>query len=129
VAWTVFARSNPIQGTDICVCVFSEFVLFSVLVAALWRAVHSSKEPCRPYEKDYGTKEEARAQQKAVVRLMNESMKFDWVNKICYLLICFTTPSEVYVLEDEYDDELGEMQKVAVVVCLTVLSQYFETSQ
>jgi hypothetical protein len=58
-AWTVFARSNsgivgsnPTQGMDICVCVYSAFVLSSVQVAALRRADHSSKESYRLCKKD-----------------------------------------------------------------------------
>jgi hypothetical protein len=50
-AWTVFARSdagivglNPNQDMDICVCVYSMFVLCCVQVAALWRADPPSKE-------------------------------------------------------------------------------------
>jgi hypothetical protein len=76
-AWTVFARSkagivgsNPTQGMDVCVCVYSVFVLFFVQVAALRRADHSSKESYRLCKKDYGTEEEARAQQRAVGPLM-----------------------------------------------------------
>jgi hypothetical protein len=53
-AWTVFARSNagivgsnPAQGIDVCVCVYSVFVLSCVYVAALRRADHSSKESFR----------------------------------------------------------------------------------
>jgi hypothetical protein len=72
-AWTVFSRSNtgivgsnPIQCTDVCVCVYSVFVLSCVYVAALWRADHSSKESYRLCKEDYETEEEARAQQRAV---------------------------------------------------------------
>jgi hypothetical protein len=59
-AWTVFARSNagivgsnPTQGMDVCVCVYSAFVLSCVLVAALRRTDHSSKESYRLCKKDY----------------------------------------------------------------------------
>jgi hypothetical protein len=55
------------------VCVFSVFVLFCVQVAALRRADHSSKESYRLCKKDYGTEEEARAQQRAVESLMHEN--------------------------------------------------------
>jgi hypothetical protein len=41
----VFARSNvgiigsnPNQGMDVCVCVYSVFVLFCMQLATLWRA-------------------------------------------------------------------------------------------
>jgi hypothetical protein len=43
-----------------------------VYVAALRRADHSSKEFYRLYKKDYGTEEEARAQQRTVEPSMNE---------------------------------------------------------
>jgi hypothetical protein len=52
--WTVFARwntwivgSNPTRGVDVCVCVYSVFVLSCVWVAALWRADPPSMESCR----------------------------------------------------------------------------------
>jgi hypothetical protein len=61
---------------DVCVCVYS--VLSCLLVAALRRADHSSKESYRPCKKDYETDEEDRAQQRAVEPLINE-----WMNEIC----------------------------------------------
>jgi hypothetical protein len=99
-AWIVFARSkagivdsNPTQGMDVCVCVYSVFVLYCVYAAALRRAGHSSKA-----QKDYETDEEARVQQRAVDSLMNEWMKFDMlldkrntlnrVKVICIRLSC-----------------------------------------
>jgi hypothetical protein len=67
-AWTVFVRSNarivgssPAPGKDVCVCVYSVFVLVCVYVAALRRADHSSKKSYRLCKKDYETEEEARA--------------------------------------------------------------------
>jgi hypothetical protein len=39
--------SNPTQGMDVCVFVYSVFVLPCVQVAALRRADHSSKESYR----------------------------------------------------------------------------------
>jgi hypothetical protein len=63
-AWTVFARSkagvvgsNPTQGMDVCVCVYSVFVLSCVQVAALRQADHSSKESYRLCKKDYESEE------------------------------------------------------------------------
>jgi hypothetical protein len=57
---------------DVCVCVFSVFVLSCVYVAALRRADHSSKESYHLRKKDYETEEEAGAQQTAVEPLINE---------------------------------------------------------
>jgi hypothetical protein len=84
-AWTVFAQSNagivgsnPTQGMDVCVCVYSVFVLSCVQVAALRRADHSSKQSyllCKKYDE---TEEEARAQQRAVEPLMNECIVMKW---------------------------------------------------
>jgi hypothetical protein len=54
------------------VCVYSVFVLSYVQVAALRRPDHASVEPYRLRKNDYETEEEARAQQRAVERLMNE---------------------------------------------------------
>jgi hypothetical protein len=64
--------SNPNQGMDVCVCVYSGFVLSCVQVAALRLSDHPSKEFYRLRKKDYETEEEARAQQRAVEPLMNE---------------------------------------------------------
>jgi hypothetical protein len=50
--------SNTTQGMDVCVCVYSVFVLFCVLVAALRRADPPSKETYRLCKKDYGSEEE-----------------------------------------------------------------------
>jgi hypothetical protein len=64
-AWIIFSRSNagtvgsnPIQGMDVCVYVYSVFVLSCVWVAALERAHHSSKESYYLCKKDYETEEE-----------------------------------------------------------------------
>jgi hypothetical protein len=80
-AWIVFAPlnagimvSNPTQGMDVCVCIYSVSVLSCVYVAALWRADHSSKESYCLCKKDYKTEEEARAQQRAVEPVMNKWM-------------------------------------------------------
>jgi hypothetical protein len=50
-AWTVFTRSNSdvvgsnsTWGMDVCVCVYSVFVLPCMLIATLRRADHSFKE-------------------------------------------------------------------------------------
>jgi hypothetical protein len=58
--------SNPTQSMDVCVCVYSVFVLFYVQVSALRWADHSSKKSYRLCKKDYGTEEEAGAKQKLV---------------------------------------------------------------
>jgi hypothetical protein len=57
-AWTVFAHlnarvmgSNPTRGIDVCVYVYSVFVLSSVYVAASRRADHPSKVSYRPSKK------------------------------------------------------------------------------
>jgi hypothetical protein len=63
---------NPTRGMDICMYVYSVFVFSCVLVTALRRTDHSSKESYRLCKKDYGTEEEARAQQRAVEPLMDE---------------------------------------------------------
>jgi hypothetical protein len=51
-AWTVYAHSNagivgsyPTQGMDVCVCVYSVFVLFCVQVEALRRADPRPRSP------------------------------------------------------------------------------------
>jgi hypothetical protein len=64
--------SNSTQGMDVCVCVYSVFVLFCVYVAAFRRADPPSKESYRLCKKDYETEEKARAQQRVVEPLMNE---------------------------------------------------------
>jgi hypothetical protein len=71
--WTVFARSNAgvfgsnlTQGMDVCVYIYSVFVL------SLRRADPPSEESYRLCKNDYETEEEVRAQQRAVVPLMNE---------------------------------------------------------
>jgi hypothetical protein len=76
-ARTVFARSNagivgsnPTQGMDVCVCVYSVFVLSCMQVAALRRADHSSKESYCLCINDYETDEETRHQQGVVEPLM-----------------------------------------------------------
>jgi hypothetical protein len=83
-AWTVFARSkagivgsNPTQGMDFHVCVYSVFVLSCTYVAPFRWADHSS-ESYGLCKEDYETEEEARAQQRAVVPLTNEWMN-EWI--------------------------------------------------
>jgi hypothetical protein len=78
-AWTVFARSNvgmvgsnSTQGMDICMCVYSVFVLSCVYVAVLWRAYPPSKESYRLCKNYYEIEEETSAQLRAVIPLMNE---------------------------------------------------------
>jgi hypothetical protein len=51
---------------DVCVCVYSVFVLFCMWVAALRRADPPSKEFYRLCKKDYAAEEEARAQRRVV---------------------------------------------------------------
>jgi hypothetical protein len=60
--------SNPTQGMDVCVCV----VL--CVGSGLQTADHSSKESYRPCKNNYEMGEKARAQQRAVEPLMNESI-------------------------------------------------------
>jgi hypothetical protein len=57
---------------NVCLCVYSVFLLSCVQVAASRQADHSSKESYRLGKRDYITEEEARAQQRAVEPLMNE---------------------------------------------------------
>jgi hypothetical protein len=90
-AWTVFVRSNTgivgsnsTQGMDVCVYVYSVFVLSCVLVAALRRADHYSKESHRLCKKDYETEEQARVQQRTVKPLTNEY--FYSINTPIYLI-------------------------------------------
>jgi hypothetical protein len=68
-AWTVFSPSNagilgsnPTQDMDVCVCVYSVFMLSCVQVAALRQADPPSKESYRLWKQDYETEEEATAQ-------------------------------------------------------------------
>jgi hypothetical protein len=72
--WTVSTRSmgsNPTQGMDVCVRVYSVFVFPCVKVAALQRADPSSKEFYRLFKNDYET-EGARAHRRTVELLVNE---------------------------------------------------------
>jgi hypothetical protein len=57
---------------DVCVCVYSVFVLSCVQVTALRRPDLSSEESYRLCKKYYEIEDEARAQQRAVESLMNE---------------------------------------------------------
>jgi hypothetical protein len=68
---------HPTQGMNVCVCVYSEFVLSCIQVEALQRAHHLSKVSYRLCEKDYETDEEGRAQQRALEPLMTELMN-EW---------------------------------------------------
>jgi hypothetical protein len=56
--------SNPSKGMDVCLCVYTVFVLSCVQVVALRRADHSSKESYCLWKNDYETEQEAGAQQK-----------------------------------------------------------------
>jgi hypothetical protein len=74
--------SNPTQGMDICVRIYSVFVLSFVQVAALRRADYT--RPRRPTDcvnKYYETDEVTRAQARAVEPLMNEMNKSRWSNE------------------------------------------------
>jgi hypothetical protein len=62
--------SNSTRGMDICMCVYSVFVLSCVYVEALRRADHSSKESYHLCKKDYETEDKARAKQRAVESLL-----------------------------------------------------------
>jgi hypothetical protein len=66
----MIVSSNPTQVMDVCV----RLVRVSV---ALRRPDRSSKESYRLCKEDYGTKEEARAQQRDVEPSMNE-----WINNV-----------------------------------------------
>jgi hypothetical protein len=57
---------------DVCVCVYSVFVLSCVQVVDLRRADPPSKGSHCMCEKDYETEQEARDQQMAIGSLMNE---------------------------------------------------------
>jgi hypothetical protein len=52
-----------------------------VYVAALQRADHSYKEFYRQCKNDYGTEEEAKAQQRTAKPLMNKWMNCEYVNE------------------------------------------------
>jgi hypothetical protein len=64
--------SNPTQGMDVCVCVYSVFVLSYAYVAVLRLTDPPSKESYRLRKKDYETEEEVRAQHRALEPRMNE---------------------------------------------------------
>jgi hypothetical protein len=79
-AWIYFARSkvgivnsNPTQGTDVCVCVYS------VWVAALRRADPLSKVSYRLCQKHYETEEEVQGSKKGC-KTINEWMD-EWQKK------------------------------------------------
>jgi hypothetical protein len=75
---------------DVCVCVYSVFMLSCVKIAALQWADHSSKESYRLCRKDYETEIEAGAQQRVAEPLMNEWII--WLIFVCLFLfiICST---------------------------------------
>jgi hypothetical protein len=64
--------AKPTQGMDVCMCVYFLFGLSCVYVAALRWTGHSCKGSYRLYRKDYGTEDDAEAQQMAVELLMDE---------------------------------------------------------
>jgi hypothetical protein len=64
--------SNSTQGMDICVSVYSVFMLSCVYVVALRWADSPSKESHCLCKKDYETEDEAKAQQRTVEPLMSE---------------------------------------------------------
>jgi hypothetical protein len=64
--------SNSTRGMDVCVCIYSVFMLCCVYVAALRQADHSSKESYRLCKEDYEAEKETRDQQRAVEPLMYE---------------------------------------------------------
>jgi hypothetical protein len=88
-AWFVFARlnsgivdSNSTRGMDVCVCVYSVFMLSCV--AALRRADPPSKESYRLCKNGYETEKEVMAQQRTVEPLMNEWMN-EWLTETACL--------------------------------------------
>jgi hypothetical protein len=103
--WTVFVHSNagivgsnPIRGMDVCVYVYSVFVLSCVQVAASQWADHSSKGIYCLCNKDYITEEETRAQQKAVESFMIEWMK--WSIKLCIFLSYFPWGPDISLFQE-----------------------------
>jgi hypothetical protein len=60
-------------GMDVCVCVYSVFVLLCLYVAVLRRTDHLSKESYRLCKKYYESEDDAWAQLKAVQPLMHVS--------------------------------------------------------
>jgi hypothetical protein len=64
--------SNPTQGMDVCVCIYSVLMLSRVQVAALRQADPPSRKSYRMCKDDYKTEEETRARQRAVEPVMNE---------------------------------------------------------
>jgi hypothetical protein len=77
---------------DVCVCVYSVFVLCCVQAAALRRTDHPSKESYRLCKNDYETEEEAKAQKMTHINWRGQKI----LRKSFILTFIFKSEFQIY---------------------------------